>query len=44
VDDFESLAAAEKWTVERRMFLQGARKIGFLPNLMAEVAVFLIRK
>ena len=44
VDDFESLAAGEKWTVERRMFLQGPRKIGFLPNLMAEVAVFLIRK
>jgi methionine biosynthesis protein MetW len=44
VDDFESLAAAEKWAVERRIFLQGARKVGFLPNLMAEVAVFLIRK
>ena len=44
VDDFESLAAAEKWIVERRIFLQGARKIGVLPNLMAEVAVFLIRK
>ena len=44
VDDFESLAAVEKWTVERRMFLQGARKVGVLPNLMAEVAVFLIRK
>ena len=44
VDDFESLAAAEKWKVERRMFLQGARKVGVLPNLLAEVAVFLIRK
>jgi methionine biosynthesis protein MetW len=44
VDDFESLAAAEKWAVERRMFLQGARKVGVLPNLLAEVAVFLIRK
>lgn len=44
VDDFESLAASEKWTVERRMFLQGARKVALLPNLMAEVAVFLIRK
>ena len=38
------MAADEKWTVERRIFLQGARKVGFLPNLMAEVAVFLIRK
>ena len=44
VDDFESLAANEKWTVERRMFLQGPRKVGVLPNLLAEVAVFLIRK
>jgi len=40
----ESLAASEKWTVERRMFLQGATKVGLLPNLLAEVAVFLIRK
>lgn len=44
VDDFESLAAGEKWTVERRMFLEGPRKVEFLPNLLAEVAVFLIRK
>lgn len=44
VHDFEALAAGEKWTVERRMFLQGPRKVGFLPNLLAEVAVFLIRK
>jgi methionine biosynthesis protein MetW len=44
VDDFESLAASEKWTVERRMFLHGAAKIALLPNLLAEVAVFLIRK
>jgi methionine biosynthesis protein MetW len=44
VDDFESLASHEKWSVERRMFLQGARKVSLLPNLLAEVAVFLIRK
>jgi methionine biosynthesis protein MetW len=44
VDDFEALAASEKWTVERRMFLQGARTVAVLPNLLAEVAVFLIRK
>jgi len=30
--------------VERRMFLQGATKVALLPNLLAEVAVFLIRK
>lgn len=44
VHDFESLANAEQWTVERRIFLQGARTISSLPNLMAEIAVFLIRK
>lgn len=44
VDDFESLAANEKWTVERRMFLEGPRQVEILPNLRAEVAVFLIRK
>lgn len=44
VHDFESLAANEKWAVERRMFLEGPRKVEILPNLRAEVAVFLIRK
>jgi methionine biosynthesis protein MetW len=43
VHDFESLAHAEGWTVERRIFLQGQRKVTLLPNLFAEVAVFLIR-
>jgi len=44
VQDFEALAQSENWIVERRIFLQGQRKVGVLPNLMAEVAVFLIRK
>lgn len=44
VHDFEALVNQEKWTVERRMFLQGPRRVGFLPNLLAEVAVFLVRK
>ena len=44
VHDFESLADLEKWTVERRIFLNGARKVQALPNLLAEVAVFLVRK
>jgi methionine biosynthesis protein MetW len=44
VDDFESLAASERWSVERRMFLQGANRVAIFPNLLAEVAVFLIRK
>jgi methionine biosynthesis protein MetW len=42
VHDFENLAAQEHWTVERRYFLAGHRKVTFLPNLLAEVAVFLV--
>ena len=30
------------WRVERRIFLAGQRKITLLPNLMAEIAVFLV--
>jgi methionine biosynthesis protein MetW len=41
--DFEALAALEGLTVERRYFLSGRRKIARLPNLLAEVAVFLVR-
>jgi methionine biosynthesis protein MetW len=34
---------SENWTIEKRIFLQGARQVTFLPNLIAEVAVFLVR-
>jgi methionine biosynthesis protein MetW len=44
VQDFEILARAEGWKVERGIFLHGARTVTALPNLTAEVAVFLIRK
>lgn len=44
VHDFESLTGSQHWIVERRIFLQGPRTISVFPNLMAEVAVFLIRK
>ena len=44
VHDFEILARAEGWKVERGIFLHGDRTVTLLPNLMAEVAVFLIRK
>ena len=44
VDDFEDLVKQEGWAVERRIFLAGRRTGRLLPNLMAEVAVFLIRK
>ena len=42
--DFEELARRENWTIERRIFLAGNRELTTLPNLLAEVAVFLIRK
>jgi methionine biosynthesis protein MetW len=44
VHDFESLARSEGWTIERRIFLHGQREVRMLPNLLAEVAVFLITK
>lgn len=42
VHDFEMLAAVQGWKVERRIFLNGQRKVTVFPNLMAEVAVFLV--
>ena len=44
VHDFENMAAAQRWTIERRIFLQGPRTVRALPNLLAEVAVFLVRR
>jgi methionine biosynthesis protein MetW len=44
VHDFESLAEQEKLMVERRYFLSGHRKVTLIPNLLAEVAVFLVRR
>jgi methionine biosynthesis protein MetW len=44
VDDFESLTELEGLTVERRYFLSGHRKVAMLPNLLAEEAVFLVRR
>jgi methionine biosynthesis protein MetW len=43
VDDFEQLARQEGLAVERRFFLSGRRKVTAMPNLRAEVAVFLVR-
>jgi methionine biosynthesis protein MetW len=42
VHDFEELAALEGLAVERRYFLSGARRMRLLPNLLAEVAVYLV--
>jgi methionine biosynthesis protein MetW len=44
VDDFEALAIEQKLAIERRYFLTGHREISLLPNLLAEVAVFLVRR
>jgi methionine biosynthesis protein MetW len=41
VDDFESLANKQRWRIERRIFLSGSQQVTMLPNLTAEVAVFL---
>jgi methionine biosynthesis protein MetW len=44
VQDFEELVALERLVVERRYFLSGHRKVTLLPNLRAEVAVYLVRR
>jgi methionine biosynthesis protein MetW len=44
IRDFETLARQQGWTVEREIFLSGHRMGTVLANLMAEVAVFLVRK
>jgi len=44
VQDFEELSRAEGLVVERRIFLSGDRTIGALPNLRAQVAVYLVRR
>ena len=41
--DFEELAAEQGWFIERRLFLSGDRKISSLPNLCAEIAVYLLK-
>jgi methionine biosynthesis protein MetW len=42
VQDFEELTKQESMTVERRYYLAGRRRVGVRPNLLAEVAVFLL--
>ena len=44
VHDFEELVTKERWTIERRLFLSGDRRVGTVPNLLAETAVFLVRR
>jgi methionine biosynthesis protein MetW len=40
--NFEDLAAEERIVIEKRYFLAGARTVRALPNLLAEVAVYLV--
>ncbi len=42
VYNFEDLAAVEGLVIERRYFLSGARRVSMLPNLLAEVALYLV--
>ncbi len=44
VIDFEELARQRDWRVEMRFFLSGARRVQSLPNLMAEVAIYLVKR
>lgn len=43
VDDFEILWRAQNWNVERRYFLSGGRMVSAFPNLMSEIAVYLLQ-
>ena len=40
--DFEELVQRENWRLERRIFLAGQRQVRMLPNLTAEIAVYLV--
>lgn len=44
VDDFIGLCGKQNWAIEKRIFLQGEKEIRILPNLLAETAVFSIRR
>jgi methionine biosynthesis protein MetW len=44
VHDFENLVRKDGFVIQRRYFLSGARKVTTLPNLFAEVAVYLVSK
>ncbi len=44
VEDFVSLCRAQGWIIEHRTFVSGSSRIRFAANLLAEVAVFSIRR
>jgi hypothetical protein len=43
IDDFILLCRKQQWIIERQIFLRGDHELHFLPNLLAEVAVFSIQ-
>jgi methionine biosynthesis protein MetW len=42
INDFEDLCRKNGFPIERRYFLSGPTKVGWLPNLRAQTAVFLV--
>jgi methionine biosynthesis protein MetW len=44
VRDFEDLAARQGFRIEHRYFVAGSRNISIMPNLLAEVAVYLVSR
>ena len=40
--DFEELVRSQGWRIERRFFLSGQKRISRLPNLRAEIAVYML--
>lgn len=44
IHDFEVLVDEQNWTMEQAIYLAGDRHVTMFPNLLAETAVFLVRK
>lgn len=44
IDDFRLMVESQNWIVEKAVYLAGRSRIPVLPNLLAENALFVIRK
>src|ERR1700691_4394640 len=42
INDFEDLCRTNGFPIERRYFLSGSKRVGWLPNLRGQTAVFLV--
>jgi len=42
--DFEALVQEQGWKVDRRIFLAGQREVRMVPNLFAEMAVYMFQR